>query len=203
MNTQLLNSGASAIDEDALAALFTEARTPNGFLDTPVSNELLERIVAYAHLAPTAMNSNPLRVIFVTSAEGKARLLPALSPGNVEKTLQAPVTAILAHDERFYAHLPVLFPHRDMSHVGNDADAAAEIARYNAALQAGYFILAARALGLDAGPMGGFDKAAVDRAFFPDVSIKSDLLVNVGYGDETKLFPRNPRLRFEDVASYV
>ena len=191
------------LDDAALATLFTEARSANGFLDRQVDPALLERIVEFAHLAPTAINATPLRVVFITTADGKERLRPALSPGNVGKTMQAPVTAILAHDTRFYEHLPKLFPHRDMSHIGNDAQSAAEMARYNATLQAGYFIVAARSLGLDAGPMGGFDKEAVNREFFSDGRFKADLLVNLGYGDEQALFPRNPRLRFEDVASYA
>jgi 3-hydroxypropanoate dehydrogenase len=203
MNSTLLASGATALDENALATLFSEARTPNGFRELSVSDELLERIVSFAHLGATAINSTPLRVVFVKTPEGKSRLLSALSTGNVEKTMQAPVTAILAHDRRFYEHLATLFPHRDMSHIGNNETASADMALYNATLQAGYFILAARALGLDAGPMGGFDKSTVDREFFQDGSVKSDLLVNLGYGDEAKLFPRNPRLRFENVASYV
>jgi len=206
MNSSLLVTEkpleSTALDATALATLFHEARTANGFLPVPVPHAVLEAIVEASHLGPTAMNATPLRVLFIESADAKDRLLKTLSPGNVEKTKAAPVTAIVGHDLRFYEHLPKLFPHRDMSHIAKDPQAAS-FSQYNAALQTGYFILAARAFGLDAGPMGGFDKEAVDREFFPDGRIKSDLLVNLGYGDDSKLYPRAPRLEFDDVARYL
>jgi len=194
---------ARALSADALATLFTDARTANAFSPEPVAPELLARLAELSHLGPTAVNANPLRVVFVQSAEAKAKLLPALSPGNVEKVKQATVTAILAHDLKFVETLPRLFPHKDLSALAADPQAVAAMARYNAALQAGYFILGARALGVDAGPMGGFDKAVVDAEFFPEGTLKSDLLVNLGYGDDEKLHPRNPRLSLDEIARFA
>lgn len=191
-----------ALSADALRTLFREARTPNGFLDGAVSRETLEELVELSHLGPTSTNANPLRVVFVETPQGKARLLPALAPGNVEKAQQAPVIAILGHDLAFGRHMKRLFPHKDVSGMLADENVVREMARYNATLQTGYFILAARALGLDAGPMGGFNKQAVDREFFPDGTIKTDVLVNLGYGNDEKLFPRNPRLTVEEVARF-
>jgi 3-hydroxypropanoate dehydrogenase len=195
-----------AVDERALRTLFLEARTANGFLPVPVPHKLLEQIVTLAELGPTAGNALPLRVVFVESAEGKARLLPAVHEGNVEKTTGAPVTAIIAADLRFYEHLPRLFPHKDIrsAFVGEEkAQMAREFATMNATLQGAYLMLAARALGLDAGPMGGFDRAKVDAEFFPEGTLSSLWLVNLGYGDDTQLFDRNPRLTFDEVARYV
>ncbi|HZO94328.1 MAG TPA: malonic semialdehyde reductase [Candidatus Baltobacteraceae bacterium] len=194
------------LDERALRTLFADARTANGFLDAPVPREVLRELVELTELGPTAANSLPLRLVFVESPEAKARLRPALSEGNVQKTLSAPVTAIVAADLRFYEHLPRLFPHVDVSGSfrGEDKVAAArEFALMNATLQGGYFIVAARALGLDAGPMGGFDKAMVDAEFFPDGGAATIMLVNLGYGDDAKLFPRNPRLDVDQVARFV
>ena len=191
-----------ALAPDALKTLYEGARTANAFLDEPVPHSLLEQLAQLSHAGPTAVNATPLRVVFIESPEAKARLLPALSPGNVEKTSNAPVTAILGHDLKFREKLPRLFAHMDLSAMLSDPSTVKSMAQYNAALQAGYFILAARALGLDAGPMGGFDKAAVDREFFPDGSVKSDLLVNLGYGDDSKLYPRNPRLDTHEIARF-
>jgi 3-hydroxypropanoate dehydrogenase len=145
-----------------------------------------------------------MRVVFVRSPEAKERLRPALAPGNVEKTMAAPVTAILGYDTTFYEQLPRLFPHADARSwfVGNDA-LIADTAYRNGTLQAAYFILALRALGLDAGPMSGFDPAQVDAAFFPGRPVKTNFLVNVGYGDRAGLFPRSPRFDFEDIAEIV
>jgi len=194
---------ARRLDERALRTLFTDARTANGFLDRPVPQAVLDELTALVELGPTAANALPLRLVYVTTPEGKERLRPALAEGNVEKTMAAPVTAIVAADLRFYEHLPRLFPHRDMraAFAGEqNAASAREFALMNATLQGGYFILAARALGLDAGPMGGFDKAKVDAEFFPDGSRASIMLVNLGYGDDAKLFARNPRLDVEEIA---
>lgn len=201
--TATIDKQGRALDSRALETLFHQARSANGFLPEPVSVQLLEQIVDATKVAPTAMNSLPLRVVFVSSAQGRERLKPLLAPGNVAKMESAPVTAILARDLHFYEHLPRLFPHAAAANYDRaraDADAAS---LQNATLQAGYFILAARAHGLDAGPMGGFDKAGVDAEFFPDGTRKSILLVTLGYGDDSKLFPRNPRLDFEEIASFV
>ncbi|MDB5092310.1 MAG: malonic semialdehyde reductase [Candidatus Eremiobacteraeota bacterium] len=195
-----------AVDERALRTLFLEARSANGFLPVPVPHEVLEQVVTLAELGPTAANALPLRVVFVESAEGKARLLPTLHAGNVDKTTAAPVTAIIAVDLRFYEHLPRLFPHKDIRSMfagEENAQMAREVATLNATLQGAYLMLAARALGLDAGPMGGFDRAKVDAEFFPDGNLKSLWLVNLGYGDDTQLFDRNPRLTFDEIARYV
>lgn len=194
----------TALNDAALKQLFLDARTHNGWLDTPVSDELLKQLHQLTVMGPTAANSQPLRVVFVKSAEAKARLKPHLSPGNVDKTMSAPVTAIIASDYAFYEHLPTLFPHADAKSwfVGNQPMIDAAAFR-NSSLQGGYFILAARALGLDTGPMSGFDNAGVDKDFFAGTAIKSNFLVNLGYGDVAKLFPRGPRPAFAEFAKIL
>lgn len=192
-----------ALDSKALETLFHAARTPNGFLTMPVERETLESIVEATKMAPTAMNALPLRIVFVNSEEGKARLIPSVAPGNVRKVESAPVTAILARDTEFHEHLPALFPHAPQAYFDAARENAEAMSTQNATLQAGYFILAARAHGLDAGPMGGFDAQGVDREFFLDGRFKTILLVALGYGDESKLFPRNPRLEFGEIASFA
>jgi 3-hydroxypropanoate dehydrogenase len=191
----------SPLSPAALDQLFLEARTHNVWRDVPVDDATLQQIYALSRMGPTAANSCPARFVFVKSPEAKARLRPALSPGNVDKTMAAPATAIVAYDAHFYEQMVKLFPARP--EMGASLAATAEPARdamasQNTWLQAGYFILAARALGLDCGPMGGFDKAKVDAAFFEGQAWRSALLINLGHGDATKLFPRNPRLSFED-----
>ncbi|NRD67537.1 malonic semialdehyde reductase [Corallococcus exiguus] len=190
----------TALDTDSLEQLFTEARTHSGWQDRPVTDETLRRIYEMARMAPTAVNSQPVRLVFVRSREAKERLKPALSPGNVDKTMQAPVTVIVAYDTAFHEQMPKLFPARDMKSVfaAMPQEAREQSAFMNGTLQGGYVILAARALGLDCGPMGGFDKAKVDEAFLQGTGWKSNFLINLGYGDPAKLFPRNPRLSFED-----
>jgi len=192
------------IDEAALDQLFREARTHNGWQARPVSDELLRDVVDLAKMGPTSANASPLRVVFVRTPEGKERLKPALSPGNVEKTMAAPVTAIIGHDLAFYELLPRLFPHADARawFVGNESFIEATAVR-NGTLQGAYFILAARALGLDCGPMSGFDNGKVDAEFFAGTTIKSNFLVNLGYGDPAKLFPRSPRLDADEIARFV
>lgn len=203
MNSSLLTRNEHRLDRRDLDLLFHEARTANGFLPQPVPDDTLREIVEATKMAPTAMNSLPLRVVFVTTDEGRARLVPALMPGNVAKVEAAPVTAILARDLEFYKHLPRLFPHAPQAYFDGARANADEWSALSATLQAGYFILAARAHGLDAGPMGGFDRAKVDAEFFGDGTRKSILLVALGYGDDSKLFPRNPRLEFEEIASFA
>lgn len=207
VNQRVFESSEAAdgrLDARALDQLFRQARTHNGWLEKPVPHELLEEAVDLAKLGPTAVNASPFRVVFVETAEGKAKLKPALSPGNVEKTMAAPVTAIVGHDLDFHEHLPRLFPHMDVRPMfANDEAVAAQAADQNGTLQLAYLILALRAVGLDTGPMGGFDKAKVDAAFFAGTQIKSNLLVNIGYGDHSKLFPRSPRLAFDEIASYA
>ncbi|MEO8667285.1 MAG: malonic semialdehyde reductase [Bauldia sp.] len=192
------------LDGAALDRLFRDARSHNGWLDRPVPRHLIEEAVDLAKLGPTAVNASPLRLILVETEAGRARLKPALSPGNVDKTMAAPLTAIVAHDPAFFDHLPRLFPHADVRGMfAGNPQLAEGTASYNATLQAGYFIMALRAVGLDAGPMGGFDKAKVDAEFFTDTSFRSSLLINIGYGDHTKLFPRSPRLAFDEIAQFA
>ncbi len=192
-----------ALDQRALDVLFHEARSANGFLPQPIPDGVLERIVDSAKVGPTALNALPLRIVFVKTAAGRDRLRPLLMPGNVAKTDSAPVTAILARDLNFHEQLPRLFPHAPQMFFDHARENAEPMSLQNALLQAGYFILAARAHGLDAGPMGGFDHAGVDGEFFRDGTRKSILLVTLGYGDDSKLFPRNPRLDFEEIASFA
>jgi 3-hydroxypropanoate dehydrogenase len=189
------------MNDQILQQLFLEARTHNGWRAEPVDDITLRRLYEALRLGPTAANSVPARIVFVKSAEAKERLRPCLAPGNVEKTMSAPVTAIVAYDTRFHEKMPKLFPARPT--MGEALAAMPPEQRdfmllQNASLQAGYLILAARALGLDCGPMAGFDREKVDAAFFADKPWKSTLLINLGHGDPEKLFPRNPRLDFEE-----
>lgn len=191
----------STIHRPALATLFTDARTHNAWQAKPVPDSLLREVVELMRWAPTSANCSPARFVFVRSPEAKARLMPLLMEGNVEKTMAAPVTAIIGHDLEFYEHLPMLFPHADAKSwfVGKDQFIKTSAFR-NGTLQGAYFILAARALGLDCGPMSGFDNAGVDAAFFSGTQIQSNFLVNLGYGDPAGLFPRSPRFSFDDIA---
>lgn len=187
----------------ALDTLFRTARTYSHFLDTPVADQTLHDIFDLVKLAPTTGNSSPARFVFVRSPEAKARLKPALSPGNTDKTMAAPVTVIIAHDLEFYEHLPRLYPVTDArSWFVGKPDHILTTALRNGSIEGGYFILAARALGLDCGPMSGFDNAKVDAAFFPDGKWKSNFLCNLGYGDKTKLHARNPRLDFSEACRF-
>ena len=194
------------LDSAALATLFHEARTWNAFRPESVDPALLRKVYETARMGPTAVNANPLRVAFVISKEAKERLRPALSPGNVDKTMGAPVTAIFAHDLAFHEKLdrliPVLMPGIGQMFAANP-DKAEATARQSGTLQAAYFMLAARAYGLDIGPMAGFDNAAVDAAFFAGTTWRSNFLCNLGHGDPKGLYPRNPRLDFEEVAQIL
>jgi len=195
--------GAS-LGSAALAQLFTEARTHNAFTEKPVPDTLLSEALDLAKMGPTAANQQPLRVLFLRSKAAKERLRPHLSPGNVEKTMAAPVVAIAAYDVEFYERLPFLFPHADAkSWFAGNAEFAARSAAQNGTLQVAYLILALRSLGLDAGPMSGFDAGKVDAEFFPDGKVKSNVIINIGYGDDGKLFPRSPRLAFEQMAQVL
>lgn len=192
------------LDQSALDILFNNARTHSAWLDKPVDYALLERIYNLAKMAPTAANTQPLRVTFVTSQTAKEKLKPALDEGNIAKTMAAPITAILAMDMAFYEHLPTLFPHVDARSwfVGND-ELIQTTAFRSSTLQGAYFMLAARALGLDVGPMSGFNNAKVDEAFFSGTTLKSNFLCNLGYGDASKLHPRNPRLSFDQTCEIL
>ena len=197
--TTIAATHPTRVSNDALDQLLRQARTHSTWLPKRVPVELLREVYDLARMGPTSANSSPARFLFLESEAAKARLLPALAPLNVDKTKAAPVTVIVAWDAEFYEKLPQLFPHADMrSHfVGNQA-VIDETAFRNSSLQGGYFILAARALGLDCGPMSGFDKAKVNAEFFPDGKWKANFLCNLGYGDRSKLFPRNPRLEFDE-----
>jgi 3-hydroxypropanoate dehydrogenase len=188
----------------ALNQLFLDARTHNTWRDKDVSDEQLRRLFDILRMGPTSANCSPARFYFVKSNEAKARLKPHLSGNNAEKTMQAPACVIIGNDMEFYEHLPKLFPHTDAKSwfVGNDAKIA-ETAFRNGTLQGAYLIMAARALGLDCGPMSGFDHAGVDREFFAGTSVRSNFLCNIGYGETEDLFPRSPRFDFEDVAKIL
>jgi 3-hydroxypropanoate dehydrogenase len=179
--------------------LFEQARTHNGFTAEPVADEQLRRIYELMKWGPTSANSSPARIVFVRSPAAKATLLSCVSPGNVEKTKSAPVTAILGTDYAFYEKLPFLFPHTDAKSwfVGKKEHADATAFR-NATLQGGYFIVAARAVGLDCGPMSGFDHATIDAAFWAGTAVRTNFICNLGRGDPSKLFARSPRLPFEE-----
>ena len=187
------------LDQAALDQLFAAARTHNVWQDRPVSDELLHELYECMKWGPTAANGSPARIVFVKSREAKERLLPCMAPGNADKTRAAPVTAIVGMDGAFYEKLPTLFPQADARSwfVGNQALIDATAFR-NSSLQGAYLILAARALGLDCGPMSGFDADKINAAFFKDGTVKANFVCNLGYGDHAKLFPRNPRLSFAE-----
>ena len=189
------------LPDASIDQIFREARTFTAWLPKPVPDDLLRQAVQLALLAPTSANGSPARFVFVTSPEAKARLKPALAPGNVDKTMAAPATAIIAWDTEFYENLPRLFPQADMRQyfVGN-TKLTEETAFRNGSLQGAYLILAARSLGLDCGPMSGFDPDKLNAEFFPDGKWRANFLCNLGYGDRSKLHPRNPRLSFDEVA---
>jgi len=203
----------STLDDQGMDLLFRQARTHSAWLDRPVSDATLRQLYELMRWGPTSANCCPARIFFLRTAQAKARLLPALSPGNVEKTRAAPVTAIIAYDLRFYDKLPRLFPHNPgMRQAYVDAPQLVEAtARRNSSLQGAYLMIAARAVGLDCGPMSGFDNVRVDEEFFAagkcegcdeeffaEGHLRSNFLCNLGYGDATKLFARSPRLEFEE-----
>lgn len=190
---------SKVLDDAALDVLFRDARTHNGWSDRPVAAETLAAAWDLAKWGPTSANCSPARIVFVVSEDAKERLKPCLAEGNVAKTMAAPATAIIGHDLEFYERLPDLFPAVDARSwfVGKPAHIEATAFR-NGSLQGAYFIIAARAVGLDCGPMSGFDNAKVDEAFFAGTQIRSNFLCNLGYGDPAKLYPRNVRLGFDD-----
>ncbi len=195
------------LSDEALDVIFRKARTHVAWLPKPVDDELLRQVYDLTKLGPTSANTTPMRILFVKTREGKERLKPALIAGNVDKTMAAPVCAIVANDLRFYEHIPRLFPQNpkfaDLFTAPGQEEFTRTHAFRNATLQGAYFIMAARALGLDTGPMSGFDNAKVDAEFFPDGRCRSNFLINLGYGDPSKLFPRNPRLDFDEVCKFV
>jgi 3-hydroxypropanoate dehydrogenase len=206
------------VNNDVLDVLFQKARTHNTWLPKPVPDELLRELYEVAKWGPTSANSSPARFVFLRSKAAKERLRPTLAAGNVEKTMKAPVTVIIAYDLKFYDKLPKLFPPnpamRDI--FANNPQLIEETAKRNSSLQGAYLIMAARALGLDCGPMSGFDNAKVDeeffaagkceaceQEFFPAGHVKSNFLCNIGYGDPSKLYPRNPRLDFSEACNLM
>ena len=193
------------VNDESLDLLFRSARTHNVWRDEPVDDALLRQVYDLARLGPTSANMSPLRVVFVKSKEAKEKLKPCLDAGNVEKTMRAPVTAVFGMDIRFYEKLPKLFPHADAKAWFKELpeNVLEYIALRNSSLQGAYFMLAARALGLDCGPMSGFNNALVDAAFFAGTTVKSNFLCNLGHGDPAKLHPRNPRLAFEEACTVV
>jgi 3-hydroxypropanoate dehydrogenase len=209
----------SVLGDEALDQLFRKARTHNVWLERPVSDDTLHQLYELMKWGPTSANTCPARIVFIRTPEGKQKLLPALAPGNVQKVMTAPVTAIIGYDLKFYEKLPQLFPHspkmRDW--FARSPELVEVTARRNSSLQGAYLIVAARALGLDCGPMSGFDNSKVDEAFFgagqpcegceeeffPEGHVKSNFLCNLGYGDPSKLFPRSPRLSFSEACSLL
>src|SRR3984893_1138477 len=185
---------------DGLDLIFRRPRTHNAWLDKPVEDALLCKVYDLAKFGPTSANMCPMRIVFVKSKEAKEKLKPCLDPGNVGKTMAAPVTAIIGMDIHFFEQMPKLFPHADAKAWFKDLpeNVLEYIALRNGSLQGAYFMLAARAPGLDCGPMSGFNNAKVDEAFFAGTTIKSNFLCNLGHGDPSKLFPRRPRLAFEE-----
>ena len=207
------------LSDEALDVLFREARTHNDWLDKPVPDALLRELYDVMKWGPTSANSSPARFVFLRTQRAKERLKPALASGNVQKVMTAPVTVIVAYDVKFYEKLPKLFPHSpSMAKLFANAPELVETtAKRNSSLEGAYLILAARALGLDCGPLSGFDNAKVDeeffaagrecegcdQEFFPEGHVRSNFLVNLGYGDAPKLFPRNPRLAFEEACTLL
>jgi len=195
---------SQAIDEAALREIFLDARTHNKWLQKDVPDDLLHRLVDVLKLGPTSANCSPARIIFVTSKAAKERLKPHLSEGNREKTMQAPVCTIVGYDLEFYEHLPKLFPHTDARNwFAGQPEKIRETAVRNGTLQGAYLIIAARALGLDCGPMSGFDNAGVDKTFFAGTSVKSNFLCNLGYGDWAGVMPRSARFTFAEMAKII
>jgi 3-hydroxypropanoate dehydrogenase len=195
----------SILEQAALDQLFNTARTHNAWQSRPVSDELLLRVYDSMRMGPTSANCSPARIVFVKSKEAKEKLKPALSGGNLAKTMAAPVTAIIGYDMHFYEKMGQLFPHdlSARSWFDKDEKTAFDAAFRNGTLQGAYLLLAARAYGLDCGPMSGFDNAMVDQLFFAGTHVKSNFLCNLGYGDPAGIFPRSPRLSFAEACSIV
>lgn len=192
------------LDTKSLDAIFRNARTHSHWQEKPVSDAVLKQVYELARMAPTSANTQPMRVVFIKSAAEKEKLKPCLDAGNVDKTMKAPVTALIAYDLEFYENMPKLFPQTDARswYVGKP-EKIQYTAFQNGTLQGAYFIIAARAMGLDYGPMGGFNSAKCDETFFKGTPWRSNFLCNLGYGEPSKLYPRNPRLDFEAACKIV
>lgn len=186
------------LDQHALDQIFVQARSYNSWSDKPLADDTIEQLYQLASLGPTTANTSPARFVFVRSDGGRERLRPHLNPGNLAKTMSAPCCVIIAYDTQFYEFMPQLFPSRDMTATfAGKPELIDEVARRSSTLEGAYLIVAARALGIDAGPMSGFNAQTLDAEFFPDGRWKSNFLCNLGYGTPDGLFPRNPRLRFD------
>jgi len=196
---------AARLDSLGLRQLFLEARSHGKWQPLPVDDAVLRELYELARMPPTAANSQPMRLLFLKTSEARERLRAALAPANVEKTMTAPITAIAAHDLEFYEHLPTLMPHVDARawFASQPAEQIERTAAHGTAMQGGYLMLAARALGLDCGPIGGFDHAKVDAEFFPDGRWRSNFILNLGYGNPSGLHPRNPRLTFDEACRVI
>lgn len=195
----------TTLNDESLDLIFRHARTHNQWTDKPVDDAVLRAVYDLARMGPTSANCCPMRIVFVRSKEAKEKLRPCLDKGNVDKTMAAPATAIIGMDLKFYDRLPELFPHTDARSWFKDLpeEVLKEIALRNSSLQGAYFIIAARAMGLDCGPMSGFDQARVNATFFAGTSIRSNFLINLGHGDASQLHPRSPRLKFDDACSII
>ena len=199
-----LKSRIARLDDAGADLLFHEAKTCYGWLSRKVPQTLLQRLVSLTLLPPTSANSSPARFVFISSREGKEKLKPCLSSGNVDKTMAAPVTAIVAYDPEFWRHMDRLFPHGDMKTMFEKSPEMAEQASFrNGSLMGGYMILAARSLGLDCGPMSGFDAAKVNKTFLSGTTYKANFLCNIGYGDPASVKERGPKFAFKEIASIV
>jgi nitroreductase len=196
---------SKVLNKESLDLIYRDARTQSHWLDQPVDDALLQQVYDLAKMGPTSANMCPMRIVFVRSKAAKEKLKPALDAGNVDKTMKAPVTAIIGMEVRFYEQLPKLFPHADAKAWFKDlpANVLEYTALRNSSLQGAYFMLAARALGLDCGPMSGFNNAKVDELFFAGTTVKSNFLCNLGHGDASKLYPRSPRLAFDEACKVV
>ena len=204
MTKDLSCTGIDSLDSAALDLLFENARTHNVWQDRTVSEIVLRRLFDLMKMAPTSMNISPARIIFVKTEQGKEKLKPALVSGNVEKTMTAPVCAIIGHDLDCWKQLPKLFPYKDMTSLfNNNPDFVLSTAFRNCSMQGAYLIMAARALGLDCGPMSGFDNDLIDKEFFSGTAVKSNFLCNIGYGQKEKLSDRAPRFNFEEVCQII
>lgn len=199
-----LKAGYRPLDEDHLDLLFREARSHNGWTDEPVSEDLLRELYAIARMGPSSLNTCPARFVFLTTAAGKERIKPALGERNIAKVMTAPVVVIFAYDLEFYKHMHKLVPYREVrSRFEGNVELIQNTAFRNATLQAAWFMLVARALGLDCGPMSGFDNQAVDEEFFADTQCRSNFICGLGHGDPSKLFQRLPRFEFDEACQIV
>jgi len=203
-NFSRIKANVSCLEGSGVDLLFNEARTCYGWLDRRVPQKLLQRLIFLTLLPPTSANSSPARFVFITTQEGKEKLKPCLSSGNIEKSMTAPVTAIVAYDPGFWRHMDRLFPHSDMKTMFEKSPEMAEQASFrNGSLMGGYMILAARSLGLDCGPMSGFDAEKINQTFLSGTSYKANFLCNIGYGDPESIKERGPKFAFDEIAKIV